>query len=121
MMTNSVVKNGYDAKKLPLGQIDEKTVLEGYKVLKKLEKVIIGKEKGDLSSLSSEFYTLIPHDFGFKKMANFIINNQAIVKDKLQLVEQLGDIQIANKLMKSKSNEELNEIDNNYHKLGCKI
>jgi poly [ADP-ribose] polymerase len=87
MMKNSVVKNGYDAKKLPLGQIDEKTVMEGYKVLKKIEKVINGKEKGDLSALSSEFYTLIPHNFGFQKMSNFIINTTAMLKEKLALVE----------------------------------
>jgi hypothetical protein len=33
-------------------------------VLGKIEAVIDGKSKGDLADLSSEFYTLVPHNFG---------------------------------------------------------
>ena len=29
-----------------------------------------------MSKLSGDFYTLIPHDFGFQKMSNFILNNE---------------------------------------------
>lgn len=64
-MTQQMREIGYDAKKMPLGKIGKDVIKDGYSVLKRLEAVINGKEKGDLFELSSEFYTKIPHDFGF--------------------------------------------------------
>jgi poly [ADP-ribose] polymerase len=43
MMEKSVVEVGYDAKKLPLGKLSKETVKNGYKILQKIEQVIIGK------------------------------------------------------------------------------
>lgn len=66
IMNKQMAEIGYDAKKMPLGKLGKETITAGYKVLKKIENVLKKKEKGDLKDLSSEFYTLIPHDFGFK-------------------------------------------------------
>ena len=41
-------------------------IKKGYEVLKKIADVLDGKAKGDLYELSSDFFTVIPHDFGFK-------------------------------------------------------
>ena len=63
LIEKSVVDIGYDPKKLPLGQIDKETILEGYKYLKLIEKVLNKKSKDNLQDLSSKFYTFIPHNF----------------------------------------------------------
>jgi poly [ADP-ribose] polymerase 2/3/4 len=66
MMKEQMIEIGYDAGKMPLGKLSKDTIKRGYGVLKKLSDVITGKKKGDLYDLSSEFFTIIPHDFGFK-------------------------------------------------------
>lgn len=75
MMEQSVVKVGYDIKRLPLGQLSNETAMNGYKVLRDIENVL-KTGKGDLAALSSQFYTYIPHAVGMQKMSNFIINSE---------------------------------------------
>ncbi len=64
LIERSVIKIGYDVKRLPLGQLSKGTVLEAYRYLREIEKVLNGKVKGDLENLSAMFYTYIPHNFG---------------------------------------------------------
>jgi poly [ADP-ribose] polymerase 2/3/4 len=80
LIEQSVIQIGYDVKRLPLGQLSKETVLEGYKYLREIEKVIDGKTKGDLSDLSAKFYTYIPHNFGMKHMSNFVIKSKEDLK-----------------------------------------
>ena len=86
LIEQSVVQVGYDPKRLPLGQLDKETVMEGYKYLREIEKVLSGKVKGDLADLSSKFYTYIPHNFSMKHMSNFTIKTHEILKQKLDLI-----------------------------------
>ena len=53
MMEKSVVSVGYDINKMPLGELSKETVLKGYRILREIENVIAGKQKGDLTNLSS--------------------------------------------------------------------
>jgi poly [ADP-ribose] polymerase len=57
---------------LPLGKISKSTISKGYEVLKRISEVIDRYDRTRLEELSGEFYTVIPHDFGFKKMSKFI-------------------------------------------------
>ena len=98
-MAKSVVAVGYDVNKMPLGELSKVTVMHGYRVLRSIEDHLSGKKKGDLAALSSEFYTHIPHNFGFKKMSNFIINTTEILKQKLDLIQALVDIQVAHNIV----------------------
>lgn len=59
---------------MPLGKLGDSTIKEAYKVLSNLAKAIKDKNYQDMKSLSSQFYSLIPHDFGFQKMINFILD-----------------------------------------------
>jgi poly [ADP-ribose] polymerase 2/3/4 len=54
-------------------------------------------------------------------MSNFVINTEKKLKDKLEMVEALGDIEIASRLIEEGSEEEINELDSNYKKLKCEI
>lgn len=67
MMNNAMKEIGYDAKKLPLGKLAKTTIKAGYDVLKRISAAISNKKsRSHLEDLSSEFYSLIPHDIGFK-------------------------------------------------------
>jgi poly [ADP-ribose] polymerase len=56
-------------------------------VLKQIEKELKGrKNSSTLSQLSGQFYTLIPHDFGFKHMSNFVIRTNEMLKEKIEMI-----------------------------------
>lgn len=82
----SVIEIGYDPKKLPLGQLSDTTIKQGSDCLRRIENAIIAKQTSLLADLSNEFYRIIPHDFGFKKMSNFIIKTKDDVATKMKLV-----------------------------------
>ena len=71
--------------------------------------------------LSGDFYSLIPHDFGFQKMSNFVLDNDEKVKQKLQMLATISDLKITSKLLDQKGDENQSLLDQNYKKLGCKI
>lgn len=54
--------------------------------MREIEKVLDKKSSESLESLSGKFYTNIPHNFGMKKMSNFIIDTIDKVKEKLDLI-----------------------------------
>lgn len=124
MMTQHMVEIGYDVKKLPLGKLSKKTVADGFTALKSIEKELAKKAPAahTLQELSSEFFTHIPHDFGFKNLAHFVINTKEKLKDKLMMVEALADIELATKLLDTSSACSLeNPIDIHHRKLECKL
>ncbi|CAG8683971.1 11421_t:CDS:2 [Funneliformis caledonium] len=104
----------YDAAKLPLGKIAKSTINQGYSVLKRIEAVFMGNSTESLEELSNEFYTVIPHSFGMRKPP--IINNINLLKTKLDMVETLGEIEIASTLIKG-SDETINPLDAHYKSL----
>ncbi|KAG9290740.1 hypothetical protein G9A89_011703 [Geosiphon pyriformis] len=112
---DTMVALNYDAAKLPLGKLSKSTVNKGYQVLQKIANVLNCTEMGDLTGLTNEFYTVIPHSFGFKKPP--LINNNEILKGKLEMVETLGEIEIAASLLKQANSSPKNLIDAHYDSL----
>ena len=74
-----------------------------------------------MTKLSGDFYSLIPHDFGFQKMSNFVLNNEEKVKEKLNMLQTISDLKITSKLLDQKTNDNESLLDQNYKKLGCSI
>lgn len=121
IMNNTMKEIGYDAKKMPLGKLGESTIKEAYGVLSKLSDAVKKKDRAEMSKLSGDFYTLIPHDFGFQKMSNFILDNDEKVKEKIKMLETISDLKITSKLLDQKSDDNESVLDQNYKKLGCSI
>ncbi|KAF8077042.1 hypothetical protein N665_1066s0004 [Sinapis alba] len=99
MMAQHMMEIGYNANKLPLGKLSKSTITKGYEVLKRISEVMGRFDKARLEELSGEFYTVIPHDFGFKKMSQFVIDTPQKLKQKIEMVEALGEIELATKLL----------------------
>lgn len=113
-MEKSVARVGYDVEKLPLGNLSQKSVAKGYGFLTEIETILsqisagkckLASKYKKLQDLSGSFYTYIPHEFGFQKMRNFVIDSEDTLKEKMELVSNLIDINTAVKL-KAKSHEE---------------
>ncbi|XP_057838733.2 poly [ADP-ribose] polymerase 2-A isoform X3 [Cryptomeria japonica] len=112
---------GYNADKLPLGKLSKSTILKGYEVLKRISVAIENQNRNDIRHLSSEFYTVIPHDFGFKKMYDFVIDTPHKLKQKVEMVEALGEIELATKLLKDDIVEDEDPFYSHYQRLHCNI
>ncbi len=80
LMNTTMKEIGYDAKKMPLGKLGDKTIREAYAILNQLSTQLKKGDRSQAKQLSGDFYTLIPHDFGFKKMSEFVIDNDEKVK-----------------------------------------
>lgn len=119
MMKQQMVEIGFNADKLPLGKLSKSTILKGYGVLKRISNVISRADMRQLEQLTGEFYTVIPHDFGFKKMREFIIDTPQKLKAKLEMVEALGEIEIATKLLEGDSSDQDDPLYARYKQLHC--
>ncbi|KAF8772791.1 hypothetical protein HU200_005378 [Digitaria exilis] len=119
MMKQQMVEIGYNADKLPLGKLSKSTILKGYDVLKRISNVISKADRRQLEQLTGEFYTVIPHDFGFRKMREFIIDTPQKLKAKLEMVEALGEIEIATKLLDDDSGDQDDPLYARYKQLHC--
>ncbi|KAL1331687.1 hypothetical protein HN51_048941 [Arachis hypogaea] len=121
MMNQQMMEIGYNANKLPLGKLSKSTILKGYEVLKRLADVIDKSDRRALEQLSGEFYTVIPHDFGFRKMRDFVIDTPQKLKRKLEMVEALAEIEVATKLLKEDKEMQGDPLYAHYQRLHCEL
>lgn len=126
MMAKQMKEIGYDAKKMPLGKLAKTSILKGYEILQSLSEEIKKAEsknkQENINELSGKFYSEIPHDFGFKNMINFVLDSEKKIKEKLEMLQSLEEIQVFTKLLDEGSiNSDINELDSNYAKLNIKI
>ncbi|KIJ21425.1 hypothetical protein PAXINDRAFT_95005 [Paxillus involutus ATCC 200175] len=121
----------YDANKLPLGKLAKSTILNGFAALKQLAEVI-ERPGGDLATslggvrkacedLSGEYYSIIPHAFG--RVRPTVINTMSALKKELELVDALGDMEVASKLISTNMSRDdngnlLNPLDVHFRSLG---
>lgn len=73
-----------DVKKMPLGKLSKAQIAKGFDVLVDLENAIKTKKNQQLDKLTSQFYTLIPHDFGRKRPP--LLNTEETVRQKKDML-----------------------------------
>ncbi|XP_077169093.1 poly [ADP-ribose] polymerase 2 isoform X2 [Paroedura picta] len=119
-MEEMVVEMQYDTKKAPLGKLTAEQIRAGYQSLQKVEACLKKKQTGrTLLEACNEFYTRIPHDFGLKTPP--LIRSEAELQEKAQLLEALGEIRIAIKLVRSEQLALEHPLDRTYRGLNCRL
>ena len=131
VISDNLHEIGYDSQKMPLGKLSPITLTNGLNILKEIESELKNKKPNaeNLKKYSSEFYTQIPHNFGFQKMSNFIIDTIDKVKEKIDMINVLSDMKITLNILenvdKEKNdeyeNEEEKQIHDYYKQLKCDI
>lgn len=117
----------YDANKLPLGKLSKTTIKKGYEILKKIGELmndpasaqrLYGMAAGPaIIDLTNDYYSVIPHVSG--RVAPPVINNQTILKREAELIDSLGEMQVANEIMKGGSSKkyDVNPLDAQFQSL----
>lgn len=108
----------FDLKKNPLGKMKKVTLMQGLAKLKEIEENL-DAPKSVLSKLSSEYYSLIPHNFGMKVPP--VIRTSADLQREVDLVTALGEIEIAKNLVEVPDSIAVNPLDAQYAKLKSEI
>jgi poly [ADP-ribose] polymerase 2/3/4 len=123
MIDEQMNQAGFDVKKAPLRKLTAATIDKAFQVLSNLSQEIKKKSSEEvIKQISSEFYTLIPHNVGWKNMKTMMIDDETKIKEKLELLESLRQIEIAYNIVNNiVLKPEDNPIDVNYRKLNCKI
>ncbi|XP_076033544.1 poly [ADP-ribose] polymerase 2-like [Oratosquilla oratoria] len=121
IMEEAVVEMKYDAKKAPLGKLTEAQIKAGYLALKRIDEILSEAKvnRQDLLQACNDFYTRIPHYFGMKVPP--LLSTKADVKEKLGLLEALGDIQAALSVLGAPADLDLHPVDHHYMSLKCNI
>lgn len=121
MMQRNMHELDIDIKKMPLGRISQASLKKSYEILKKIEEEIDNPSPSqvlNITSLSNQFYTIIPHDFGNKIPE--IIDSKNRLRAKMKIVDTLSNIEIATSLHKQ-SVTNINPTDINYESLDVEL
>lgn len=112
----------YDSKKLPLGQLSQDTIKDGFKYLKQIAAILNNPGPGStkvLIDLTNTYYSTIPHDF--KRHQPPPIASLDSLRKEVQLIESLSDLKITDDLMKDlKTVENLHPLNCQYDSLQLK-
>ena len=109
-MKKALVEFEIDLTKMPLGKLSKKQIETAYTILTEAQDMIKNEDGTDTKFLdaSNRFFTLIPHDFGMKKPP--ILNNPDIVKNKIEMLDNLSEIEVAYSLLKDTGDENANKV-----------
>ncbi|ETE69570.1 Poly [ADP-ribose] polymerase 1 [Ophiophagus hannah] len=120
-MKKAMVEFEIDLQKMPLGKLSERQIQSAYSILNEVQQAVSdGGTDSQILDLSNRFYTLIPHDFGMKKPP--LLNNLDYIKTKVEMLDNLLDIEVAYSLLRSGSQDgDKDPIDVNYEKLKTNI
>ncbi|CAG0891554.1 unnamed protein product, partial [Darwinula stevensoni] len=118
VMEEGVLQLQYDTNKTPLGKLTREQICAGYKELSRIDELLAnGKLGKELVRACSDYYTRIPHYFGMSVPP--VIRTPGMVRKELELLEALGDIQLALDMFSSIPNASLHPADQRYKSLCC--
>lgn len=123
-MEEEMREQGVNLKELPLGRLTKQQIRKGYLVLAELSDEIVSgnPDEETLLSLSSRFYSQIPHrGKGFDRPPT--IQTATAVKEKLSLLQNLENLRLGSDLLEEQvadaTKPPMRRVDVNYNRLGC--
>ncbi|XP_050688575.1 poly [ADP-ribose] polymerase 2-like isoform X2 [Eriocheir sinensis] len=120
-MEEAVVEMKYDANKAPLGKLTRDQIKAGYLALKRIDDLVESDKFAmkDLLQACNDFYTRVPHYFGMKVPP--LIRTKTEIREKVALLEALGDIQAALSVLDQPIDVNTHPTDQHYRSLKCDL
>jgi len=112
MMNNTLIDLNIDVTRMPLGKLKASQILKAKATLNKIR-----NNMGNITELSSEYYTYIPCDCG--RNIPPLINSIEIIDKYSSILDELSNIIVANKIQTC--DKTLHVLDNVYNGLNTQI
>lgn len=110
MMAKTMQDFNIDLKRMPLGKINKKQIKDGFEILKKIAKKLLGDAvKESFSHLSSVFYTYVPVSVG-RSMTPPVIDNKDMIEKYVDMLQVLTDLEIAGSILDKKNLEKFGKM-----------
>ena len=121
-MKKSLVEFELDLEKMPLGKLSNEQLKKAYQLLTDLQKHVKEDNKMMITDCTTQFYHLVPHALKNREELP-LLNSDEIIKNKVQMVDSLLEIEQAYQLLNEKENKDENEnpIDASYAKLKTEL
>lgn len=118
-MKRTMLEFELDLNKMPLGKLSQKQIRKAFEILTTLQNLIEkNSERSRYIEKTNMFYSLVPHDFGIGSPP--LLDNNEIIKQKIEMLNSLLDIEIAYRLLQE-CEDSGNSIDDHYGKLNAEI
>ena len=102
MFKSAMTSFNIDVKKMPLGALSQAQINRGYDALLAVENAVkTNRPRTQIETLSDAFYTVIPHNFGRNRPT--ALDSLDLVKQKIDMLDVLSDIEKAQELLKTKA------------------
>ncbi|KAG5275064.1 hypothetical protein AALO_G00143160 [Alosa alosa] len=114
-----------DIKKMPLGKLSKSQIAKGFEVIEQIEEAVkSGSNQKCLEELSSNFFTIIPHNFG--RCRPPVICDAEVIEKKKEMLLVLADIEVAQSLQAESGKPQEVEmvphpLDKDYQSLKCNL
>jgi poly [ADP-ribose] polymerase 2/3/4 len=120
MFKEQLARANIDTDRMPLGKLSKTNIKKGLDVLAQIQSILKGEggKKGDISVLTNQFYTLIPHASKRSEILP-ILSTEGQVEAKFELCNMLADVELAQGLIKAAGEEGEHPLDAQYHNLKC--
>jgi len=121
---NEVKEVGYDPSKTPLGKQSASNLKMANMILKQVLAQLSSKGadwRQKLEGFCNKFYSFIPHNVGFKNMSTMVLDTVEKVEEKLQLIELISNIKLAQGVIDQEREASRNMLDHYYEDLHCQI
>eukprot|EP01059_Diplonema_ambulator_P008230 TRINITY_DN1777_c0_g2_i2.p1 TRINITY_DN1777_c0_g2~~TRINITY_DN1777_c0_g2_i2.p1 ORF type:complete len:726 (+),score=343.48 TRINITY_DN1777_c0_g2_i2:114-2180(+) len=112
-----------DTEQMPLGKISKGQIKKAYGYLKQIEAELKKDKKQRVKKVLEEantmFFTMVPHNVGMCKI-NMIMDIPT-VKEKMELLDTLSDLEVADKILKQVKKSKIHPLDAAYEGMNCKL
>jgi poly [ADP-ribose] polymerase len=119
-VTQEFIELNLDTKKCPLGQLSLDQILKGKDILEEARKIVHAKkpDQAELNSLTNQYYSNIPHNFGYARINADVLRLDADDKiDKaFDILDVFGDAKNVQSVISKKS-----AVDSQYATLNADL
>ncbi|XP_031628486.1 poly [ADP-ribose] polymerase-like [Contarinia nasturtii] len=120
MLNQTMLEFKLDIQRMPLGKISPKQIHDAMTILKDISELIEkNASRSELCEKSNQFYSLIPHDFGVKRVPD--IDTSEMVAMKVEMLETLSQIAVSYTFSNKNLSENKNILDSCYEQLNAHI
>lgn len=122
VMKKGLIEMDLDLEKMPLGKLSKDQLKKAWVILNDIMDLIVVDNRSLIKDKTTQFYHLVPHVLKFGETLP-ILSTPEIVKEKIQIVDNLIEIETAYSILDAVKEEavEKNPIDTHYEKLKTDI